>query len=168
MMPVSRMLSCIGLILLVSSCGGGQRESHSADAPPSSATTDVSASDKVSADGEVTSARKFWVQFQSAVAGNDAGSIVDMARLPVEVRGQLDETPSRQVNESELRTMLPKLLDQDTGLQEQAQSMRHLIESTNPAKFSESIEEGHIIRLAVFQFEFANDEWLLTRVYLDE
>ncbi len=92
-----------------------------------------------------------------------------MARLPLEVRGELDHDPIRRAARSELPTLLAGVLAADTGLSlRERVTNRMLVERIGPQPRSMpgvALAAGSA-RIGAFAFERTAAGWRLHRIYV--
>jgi len=108
----------------------------------------------------------FWASFQGAVKANDAQKVAALAQFPMVVRGQLDSTKPRRVDQAQFKKELPRWLNQDTGLSAREESMRSWILRTDASALERARQSSdRMIRAGAFQFERNDGGWRLTQVY---
>jgi hypothetical protein len=107
----------------------------------------------------------FWTDFRGAVLSGDRDAVVAMSRLPLEVRGTLDDEPPRLLDAAALHEALPDLLRQDAGLAASPRPMFQLVEGTPQPALPAPEAAG--ARVGTFEFALGPDGWRLIRAYVD-
>ncbi len=118
---------------------------------------------------KTTSFEEFWLKFREASLNKNYTELAGLVKLPLEVKGVDDETPSKYYDAEQLETVFPCIMEQIVYVYVNDEPMEQslsdvLVEKTtviiNPKKTT--------YRLDQFQFEKIDGKWLLTRAYLEE
>ncbi|HET6788674.1 MAG TPA: hypothetical protein VFH49_11965 [Aquabacterium sp.] len=115
------------------------------------------------------SAQVFWSAFRQAVAQGDDAALQSMVKLPLLVRGEMDDDPVQRVGRARLKHMLHEVLDQPIFSSEGGatvkRSLREVITRTEqlPAR---AWMTPTSFRVEQLEFQWSRGQWKLTRAYL--
>lgn len=143
-----------------------------ATAPTASATSKAPALAAASAASKPTakaSAQVFWSAFRQAVTQGDDAALQSMVKLPLLVRGEMDDDPVQRVGRARLKHTLHELLDQpifsNEGGATVKRPLREVIARTErlPAR---AWMTPTSFRVEQLEFQWSRGQWKLTRAYL--
>ena len=106
----------------------------------------------------------FWPEFRAAAVTEDTARLEKLAAFPFELRGTLDTKPAQTYDRAGFRRLAPKLLNQDSGMTEKAESMKKLLERTATAPS----DTAGTVRFGAFEFRKTLDGWRFVRAYLED
>ncbi len=114
------------------------------------------------------SAQHYWKAFRQSVLRGDHVAVTQATRFPFEVRGTLDESDRRLIDQKDFASLLPALLKADPGLFPQPSTMRSLLKASSRLKPSACNVQGDQLRVGVWVFERTPEGWRFVRGYLDQ
>lgn len=140
-------------------------------AAPTTATapTATAAASAASKPTAKAAAQVFWTAFRQAVAQGDDAALQSMVKLPLLVRGEMDDDPVQRVGRTRLKHTLHELLDQPIFSSEGGatvkRSLREVIARTErlPAR---AWMTPTSFRVEQLEFQWSRGQWKLTRAYL--
>ena len=111
---------------------------------------------------------EFWADFRGAAVRGDYERVVQLTAFPFSISGVLDDSSREVIGEDRFVRLLPRLLDQDTGLRAERQGMLEFLEqSENPPSLALD-EFGETVGVGPFEFEKTASGWMFVRAYLEE
>jgi len=75
----------------------------------------------------------FWPKFRAASLAEDTTRLERLTTFPFELWGTLNTKPAEAYDRAGFRRLAPRLLNQDSGLNEKGESMKKLLERTATA-----------------------------------
>ena len=109
---------------------------------------------------------EFWSAFRAAVAATDREALASLTEFPVQTRGPSDSDPVVPQERASFVRMLGQLLETDSGMKPEPETMRDLIGRTPELRPSSA--GGASVRLGSFVFREVQGRWRFTMAYLDE
>lgn len=113
--------------------------------------------------GGATTFQTFWSEFRTAALSKDAGRVAALTQFPFKTKGTLDSGPVRTYDAEAFRALLPKLLETDSGLSAEPETMLRYIEKKTTAS-----ADGDSARVGSFRFEKTGGKWRFTQAYVEE
>ena len=123
------------------------------------------------------SAQQYWKQFRSAVLKNDLAAITGMTHFPLEVRGELDDSPKKMVPRQDFNKHFPQLLNTETELVHNSQqpattsahsSMKELINVTTKLHSSFCSTDGEQFGVGEWIFVLRPKGWGFVQAFTNE
>ena len=112
--------------------------------------------------------RKFWSDFRQAALAGNREKVASMTGFPFRTRGPLDSDPVKTYDRASFLGILDKLLEQDSGLGRQPETMRRFIERTATVTDKMLGDGGATARVGAFSFQRMGGLWRFTSAYVDE
>jgi len=113
-------------------------------------------------------AQAFWKEFRQAALQPDITTLANMVHFPLEVRGTLDDSPSRQINKDEFNKILPELLATDPGMSAIPTTMKNYIQDIETVQKKACNKRGSQFRVGSWVFVKKNSNWLLVQAFVEE
>jgi len=112
-----------------------------------------------------------WASFRTAALAGDAQAMARMTRFPLELAGELDDTPLRRTGADGFPAMIRRVLDADSGLGMRETVTNRELVRRNPTLVPDQrnpIVAGDEAMLGPFVFRRSSNGWKLSRVYIGE
>lgn len=126
----------------------------------------VSCARQNSKNNQQQSFQEFWSDFRSAVLADDKNKILSMTKFPFKTRGVSDDDPVVSHDKASFIRILPRLLDQDTGISVEPETMRDLIKRTIKVP-KDKVNNDAWHRIGDICFENEKGIWSFTFAYFD-
>lgn len=123
------------------------------------------------------SAQQYWKQFRNAVLKNDLAAIAGMTHFPLEVRGELDDSPRKMVPRQDFSKHFPQLLNTETELVDYSQqppatskhlSMKELVNATIKLHPSFCSTDGEQFGVGEWVFVLRPKGWGFVQAFTNE
>lgn len=114
------------------------------------------------------SAQKFWKEFRQAALQSDLPALSRMTHFPLKVRGDLDDSPTKQISQSEFNKIFPVLQKTNPGMGEGSTSMKTYINKNETLPPTSCNKYGNQFRVGSWVFVVENNTWLLTQAFTEE
>lgn len=122
------------------------------------ATQDVPCADK---------AQQFWKTFRQAAMEANSPALAKMTHFPLEIRGTLDDSQSRQISKEDFNKILPELLETDPGLKAEPTSMKKYIQYIETIPNTACNQYGNQFRVGSWVFVLQDGNWLLMKAFIE-
>jgi len=113
-------------------------------------------------------AQQFWKEFRTAAMQSNVKKIANMVQFPLEVRGTMDDSPSRQMKRDKFKNILPKLLATDPGMSAIPGTMKSYIQNIETVQKKACNKHGNQFRIGTWVFVKKNADWLLVQAFIEE
>ncbi len=148
------------------SCGGAAVTTNSAvDSASGEETTSEASSEAASVPN--ADFRTFWGNLKNAIASNDVAALKALTKVPVTVRGTLDDSPETAVGDEKIDLVLAESLKQpvgDDGVTPTHKFVKNLKDEEKQLKEAESSK-----RFLDYVLELSPDKgWQIVYIYLQD
>jgi hypothetical protein len=110
----------------------------------------------------------FWSAFRQAALAGDKDKLEAMTKLPILVKGTVDEDAVKHYDIKLLLGNFDRLLSQDTGQKPEPETMKSLIEKTQVIAAGQTRISIHEVRIGTFVFQKIQNRWLFSIAYIEE
>lgn len=121
------------------------------------------------------SAQVYWKKFRTAVMSDDLNAVAKATHFPLEVRGQLDDSPTKMVSRDDLGKYFPQLLNTELGSYFQQPvitppptSMKELVKATSQLHSSFCSEQGDQFGVGAWVFLLKPAGWRFVQAFVNE
>ncbi len=125
---------------------------------------------------QVQSAQLFWNTFRTAALANDRAALLAITRFPFTTRGATDADPAVSHDQAAFEQLLPSILEQDSGLSAEPQTVRQYIErhpelptiATGAGQSMPVTANATQFSAGPLSFAKVGDRWYWVSAYLEE
>lgn len=122
------------------------------------------------AGSRVAEAQSFWTAFRAAVAFDDDSALAGMTRLPLRLRGEMDDDPVRRVPAADLPEVIDEVLEQriyPASASAAPQSLREIVQRLERLPDHAWLTPTSF-RVEQLEFQRVKGRWALVQAYLAE
>jgi hypothetical protein len=114
------------------------------------------------------SAQTFWKAFRVKALKKNPPLLLKYVQFPFEVRGSLDSSGKKELNEKEFVSSYPLFLSTDPGVSPEPTTMEVFVKQTVRIPKTACAEAGTEFRIGTWSFNLTPEGWRFVRAFVED
>jgi hypothetical protein len=113
-------------------------------------------------------AQRYWKSFRDAAIRGKSDIVANLSTFPFEVRGTLDESPTRRLPRAEFLKVWPRLLRSDPGLTPTPTTMKAFVKHSSRLEETSCTTGSDQFRVGNWLFKLQPEGWRFVTAFVDD